>query len=42
MLFIFVGYRKEATAEVKVKEGSGEILVNTKPMTKYFKDMHHR
>eukprot|EP00794_Sanderia_malayensis_P000437 gene437-1078_t len=37
-----MGYRKEAIAEVKVKEGSGQFLINTKPLTKYFPEIHQR
>lgn len=37
-----LGYRKEATADVKVKEGSGKFLVNNKPLTKYFYEIRHR
>eukprot|EP00112_Aurelia_sp_Birch-Aquarium-sp1_P011646 Seg2447.5 transcript_id=Seg2447.5/GoldUCD/mRNA.D3Y31 product="28S ribosomal protein S9 mitochondrial" pseudo=true protein_id=Seg2447.5/GoldUCD/D3Y31 len=39
---IVMGYRKNATAEVKLKEGSGKLMINNMPMTKYFRKFEHR
>ncbi len=35
-LIIGVGRRKKATAIVKLKEGSGEIIINKRPLNLYF------
>lgn len=35
-ILIGVGRRKQATAIVKLKDGKGEVLINKKPIEKYF------
>eukprot|EP00795_Rhopilema_esculentum_P017146 gene17146-8681_t len=37
-----MGYRKCAIAEVKLKEGSGKVMINNMPMTKFFHTFDHR
>ncbi len=38
----FIGRRKTATARVYIKTGSGEIIVNNKPVDDYFTLNSHR
>lgn len=36
--FLAIGRRKEATAQVRIKSGTGKIVINKKPLEEYFKN----